>query len=331
MKTLISRLLIFSFLVSSISCSDDDDSNQNNNASPQTIATKLAADSQYSILSDALNRTGLAASLSNAGTYTIFAPNNNAFNALIGDMGYSDLDGLIQGIGLAKLRDILSYHLMNEERSWASFETGYYKSMTVSNLKDSLSFYANKGTILELNESAVVINPDLDATNGIIHGISSVLQPLSVYGLLEVNPRYSSLEAAIGLADGDLRSTLSNENSTFTVFAPNNAAFDTIVARTPNVSNLFEFVASLGTGPLANLILYHSTNSALLAEDLQTGNLTTMATGNGGVQLQIFVNIGSEVRLIDNSSNTEDAVVRRTDIIATNGVIHLIDAVMLTD
>ncbi|MCR9152739.1 MAG: fasciclin domain-containing protein [Bacteroidetes bacterium] len=330
MKTFISRSIAFCLFVILSACSGDDDPVATEpNPSNKSISELLASEADYSILNEALDRTGLSANLNDTGSFTLFAPNNAAFNALFTAEAYSDLDALIQDIGTGQLRDILSYHLLGESINWASFESGYYQSMTQTNAKDNLSLYLSKSAIVQINSSATVVAANINANNGVVHGVDNVLMPLSVYELLAVHPDYSSLTAAIGLADGDLDSVLSDENKTYTFFAPNNAAFDTIVARTPNVSNLFEYVATLGTDALADLILYHGSSGAYLAADLQTGNLSSLAVDGNGNSLQFFVNLGSTVRLIDNSPFTDDAQVIETDMVGTNGVLHFIDALML--
>ena len=330
MKTYLSPILAFLFVLSFSACSDkDDDNNNTNNPNELSISAKLAADANYSILSEALDRTGLSGSLDSEGSFTLFAPNDAAFTAFINDEGYNDLDALIQAIGSTELRAILTYHLINQDLAWGQFQSGYYRSMSQTNAKDSLSFYAAKSNVLKLNDRAEVVEANMEASNGHIHGVNNVLVPLSIYGLLAVHPDYSSLEAAIGLADGNLDSYLSDESETFTFFAPNNTAFDTLVARSPNVSNLFEYVASLGTDELAKVLLYHGTKNALVASELQTGNIASLADDGAGGKLEFFVNIGAQVRLIDNNSSTEDAVVTETDIVGSNGVLHLIDAVIL--
>lgn len=335
MKTFFSRVFILSSLLLFSSCGDDDNGGDTSgpitNPDDLSLKARIADDSQFSIFNDALDQSGLGATLDGSGTYTVFAPSDVAFNALIGDLGYSNLADLIQGIGLSELRDILSYHVLNGKHRASSLQNGYYSTLTAANSKDSLHFFLARGNQIELNERAIVQSSDIEAKNGLIHSLSNVLLPLSVYGLLEVNPDYSSLEAAIGLADGDLRNVLSNTAVNYTVFAPNNVAFDTIVARTPNVGNLFEFVADLGTGPLANLILYHASAGIVTSEDLQTGNLSMLASDGSGGSLEIFVNIGSDVRLIDLSPTTSDALITTTDLVGTNGVVHLIDAVLLTN
>ncbi|WP_421751255.1 fasciclin domain-containing protein [Croceimicrobium sp.] len=325
------RILLISFSLVLGACSDDDDSGSNNNNQSQSLNATLSADSRFSILVDGLKRTGLESMLESNGNFTIFAPTDAAFTAWITDQGYSDLDGLIQGIGMEAFKDALAYHLLKGDYSSVKFQSGYYSTLAINAEKDSLHLYLDKGAQLTLNGNVQIQEANIEATNGTIHAISAVNFPLSVYGLIEVNPAYSSFEAAIGLADGNLKTVLSNQSLTYTFFAPSNAAFDSLVNQTPNVTNLFELVASLGTDKLADVILYHGTNTGVLSSELQTGNITTLADNGLGSKYQFFVNIGVKIKLIDNNSSTEDAVLVKGDLIGTNGVVHFIDAVLLPE
>ena len=331
MKFPVFRILLISLSLVLASCSDDDDSGSNNNNQSKNLNATLSADSRFSILVDGLKRTGLESMLESNGNFTVFAPTDAAFTAWITDQGYSDLDGLIQGIGMEDFKEALAYHLLRGDYTSVKLQSGYYSTLAINAEKDSLHLYLDKGAQLKLNGTVQVQEANIDANNGTIHAISSVNFPMTVYGLIEVNPSYSSFEAAIGLADGNLKTVLANESQTYSIFAPSNAAFDSLVNQTPNVTNLFELVASLGTDKLADVILYHGTNTGILSSELQTGNITTLADNGLGGKFQFFVNIGAKIKLIDNNNATEDAVLVQGDLIGTNGVVHFIDAVLLPE
>jgi uncharacterized surface protein with fasciclin (FAS1) repeats len=329
MKTSLLKPLLLLLALSLFSaCSDDDDSDTDPNPAATDLTGKLNADSRFSLFVDALKRTGLDASL-DAGTYTVFAPTDAAFNAWISDMGYTDLDALEMGMGSEALQRVVAYHIIKGRYLSTSLQSGYSKSLGINNAKDTLRFYLEAGAQIMLNDQATVEDPNLVASNGVIHALNGVNMPLSVYGLLAVNPSYSSLEAAIGLADGNLNTVLADPSLSITLFAPNNTAFDSLVAQTPNVNNLFELVADMGTDELATLIYYHASGQVLMRSELQTGSLNTLADNGSGGKLSVFINIGSSIRIIDNSSTTEDAVLTSADIVGTNGVLHLIDGVLL--
>jgi len=322
-------ILAMSSMMFLSSCSDDDNNDQNPDPGPQSLTATLAADARFSVLVDALQRTGLDATLDASGTYTVFAPTDAAFTTALGDLGYNSLDELEAALTTAGLRNVLLYHVLGAEVMAADVSTGYASTAATNADGDALSLFINAGSEVLINDAATVRETDINASNGVAHVIDAVILPLSVYGLIQVNPDYSSLEAALGLADGNLDDVLSGDAAQYTLFAPNNAAFDTVVANTPGVNNLGELVAALGTDVLSTVLLYHVVDGTVLAADLSTGSVNTLASDGMGGQLDIFINIGTEVNIIDDNNDTQDAVVTGTDFVGTNGAMHTISSVLL--
>jgi transforming growth factor-beta-induced protein len=146
--------------------------------------------------------------------------------------------------------------------------------------------------------------------------------------LVALNSEYSSLGTALSLADGDLDDVLAGDAGRYTVFAPNNAAFDSAVALL-GFNDLADLVAGLGTDGLASVLLYHVVSGDVLAGDLSTGSVPTLSTSMG-VSLEFIVNVSSSgVSIIDNNMATSDATVTGTDVIGTNGALHFINAILL--
>ncbi len=313
------------------SCSDDDDNDQNPTPDPKSLTETLADDARFSVLVDALQRTGLDATLDGSGIYTVFAPTNDAFTTALGDLGYADLDELENALTTAGLRNVLLYHVLGSEVRASDVSRGYVSTAATNDDGDALSFFINTDNGVVINDASTVQETDIEAANGVAHVVNGVILPLSVYGLIQVNPDYSSLEAALGLADGNLDEVLAGDAAQYTLFAPNNAAFDTVVANTPNVNNLGELVAALGTETLQTILLYHVVDGTVLAADLNTGNVNTLASDGMGGNLDIFVNIGANVTIIDDNNDTQDAVVTGTDFVGTNGAVHSINAVLLPE
>ena len=323
-----SLLLAFSSMFILTGCSDDDD-DQPAPAAPKSLTQTVAGDARFSILVDALTRTGLDATLDAAGTYTVFAPTNEAFTALLDDLQLADLDALEAALTTAGLRDVLLYHVLGVTAKASDLATGYYSTASVNSAGNNISLHASVGTNVVINGFAAVTQADITASNGVAHVINGVIIPLSVYSLVAINSDYSSLGAALSLADGNLDEVLGGNAGRYTVFAPNNAAFDDLVAATPGVNNLAELVSAIGTDGLAQVLLYHVVGGDVLAGDLSTGNVNTLAE-NMGTALTFFVNINSTgVSIIDNNSDTDDATVTGTDIIGTNGALHFVNAVLL--
>ena len=325
-----SLLLAFSSMFILTSCSDDDDDAAPAAATPKTLTTTIAADARFTILVDALTRTGLDATLDEAGTYTVFAPTNDAFVALLGQLQLADLDALEAALTTAGLRSVLLYHVLGTEARAADVSTGYYSTASLNTAGNASSLYASAEAGVRLNDVADVTEADITASNGVAHVINGVLLPLSVHGLVALNSNYSSLGTALSLADGDLDDVLAGDAGRYTVFAPNNAAFDAAVSLL-GFTDLAGLVAALGTDGLANVLLYHVVSGDVLAGDLSTGSVPTLSTSMG-VSLEFIVNVSaSGVSIIDNNTATSDATVTGTDVIGTNGALHFIDAILLPE
>ena len=109
MKNLIKKFTIACFALTVLSCSDDDNNNSNQ---PQTIADIAIAGADFSILETALTRTNLVATLDGAGSFTVFAPTNDAFNTFFASLG-SNVN--VNNVDVNVLRAILLNHVINEE------------------------------------------------------------------------------------------------------------------------------------------------------------------------------------------------------------------------
>lgn len=337
MRTFLNKgmALLMSAALLSTACSDDDDQNTTTPTGPESLTTTLADDARFTILVDALQRTGLDATLDGNGTYTVFAPTNDAFAAALNELQLADLDALESTLGTDGLRNVLLYHVLGSEVAAADVSTGYISTSATNDDGDPLSAHIEAGAAVFLNGTAEVVETDINASNGIAHVINGVMLPLSITELVALNMNYSNLVTALGVADGDLDSVLAAPGTNYTVFAPDNDAFAAVIAATPGVNDLNDLVNALGTDGLATVLLYHVTNGIVLAADLpnlSSNTVTTLAAdGNGGF-FTFDLDLGAnDVQIIDGSADTDDATVVETDIIATNGAIHLIDAVILPE
>lgn len=316
-------LLLASLMVITSACDDDNDDSMTNN-DPKTIAATVESDARFSILLEALNRAGLTSVLADASaSFTVFAPNNAAFQSLLTDLGYADLDALEAGLTTAGLRNVLLYHVVGAKVTASMVTTGYATSEATNADGDKLSLFTNTAGGVSINNGVMVKEADIMASNGVIHEIEGVLLPLNIVDLVALNTStYSSLVTALGVADGDLVNVLSDANATFTVFAPDDAAFVALLQAT-NSANLSALVTTLGgTDDLANVLLYHVTPGNVRAEDLSTGNVPTAFPMN-----EIMVNVGSTVTITDGQMGT--SMVKETNIQGTNGVVHRISAVLV--
>ena len=333
MKTTLLKSVLFALIAAFAftGCSDDDDDDNNNQDQGSTLTATLSADARFSILVEALEKTGLDATLDASGdSYTVFAPNNAAFTQLFDNLGVADVDAAIAALGESTVRDILLYHVLNAEVTSSDISDGYVTTLSENGSGNGIDAYLSTTGGVMINNKAEVVDADISANNGVAHEIDLVLNTPSGYELLAANPDYSNLESSLNLADGNLVSTLSDTSTTFTIFAPNNTAFDTLIANTPGVSDLAELASTLGTDVLANVLLYHVVSGDVRADALSTGEVDNLASDGMGGNLNFFVNLQQNaVVIIDDNSTSPDATVTATNITAANGSVHLIDNVLL--
>ncbi len=320
-RTLVLSLAVIPFFVA---CSDDDDDNNTpSQPASMSIADVASNDGRFTILLDALGRTGLDATLDGAGSFTVFAPTDDAFTNLLGTIdGVSNLDELEAAIGTDGLRQVLLYHVLGSEVMSADIAEGYVKTLAervAGNGEYLDSRIYLEGGMVKLNNGVTVSTPDVDADNGVIHVVEDVIMPMTVADAAVNDPAFSELVTALTAADGDgdgtggdLVPVLDNASSVYTVFAPTNQAF---VDAAPVASQLTP-------AQLADVLLYHVVSGANVTSSTLTAGAVTSAEGS-----DFTVNLGGSVTLTDETGNTINVV--STDVQMSNGVIHVIDRVMV--
>lgn len=268
-----------------------------------TVTQYLQSDDNFSLLSQALTKANLASVLNGPGTFTVFAPTNDAFNALFEQLGVSGLSDL----SAATLTPILLYHVFGVKDLSTMLSTGYYSTLSPAQ-GNYLSMYINTTSGVSINGSANVTQADLNLKNGVIHVIDKVLLPPTVVDIATANSNFSILVQAVVKAN--LVATL-NGAGPFTIFAPDNAAFKTLFMQLGITG-----IADLTADQLTPILLYHVVNGNIRSNQLTDGPVTTL---NGTIQITLM-----PTPKINGSAN-----IIATDIQATNGVVHVIDAVLL--
>ena len=258
---------------------------------PGNIVEIAAANPNFSTLVTAVVAAGLADTLANDGPFTVFAPTDAAFAALPPGV----LDDLLADT--AKLQQVLLYHVLSGRVRSTDLVDG-----PVTTLQGAPATIAVAGPTID---GVSIIAADIEALNGVIHVIDEVLLPPNIVEIAIANTNFSTLVTAVvaaGLAD-----TLANDGP-FTVFAPTDAAF---AALPPGV--LDDLLAD--PDYLRQVLLYHVVPGRVLSTDLVDGKV---ATAQGAAAL------------IDVAGPTIDGVsIIAADIQALNGVIHVIDEVLL--
>ncbi|NJB72807.1 putative surface protein with fasciclin (FAS1) repeats [Saonia flava] len=292
-------------------CNEDDEAffAPTGEINPLTIAELTAENTQLSNLSGALGQSGVDSILRTTTTYTFFAPQNEAFNGV-------DVSGMSE----AELDNFLMNHVVPTVTAdfVASMATGYVTTMAIGPDETNLSMFVNVDSGLLVNGVASGVDgmTDIGATNGVLHVVNGLLAPATVVDHAMANPDFSSFAEALELSGID--ETL-NGAGPFTLFAPNNAAFESFMAI---VNGAFGW-ASLSDVPtevLERVVMYHALTGENMLAELVDGDLTTM-------QGEMFnVTDGT----IDDASYDNGSIVL-TDVQGVNGVVHGIDKVLLPE
>ena len=231
--------------------------------SEMPIAEYASSDSNFSILVAALVKADLAGVLSGSGNFTVFAPTNDAFNALFSELGISGIDDLSK----ETLTPILKYHVLGTEAKSSMITSGYYNTLSPAQ-GSYISLKVDVSSGVKLNKTANVIMADVDVNNGVIHVIDKVLLPPTVVGQALNNDSFSILVQAVVKAN--LVDAL-NGNGPFTIFAPTNAAFEALFS-TLGISG----IADLTAEQLTPILTYHVVSGNVLSTQLSEGAVPTL-------------------------------------------------------
>ncbi|PKP46699.1 MAG: fasciclin [Bacteroidetes bacterium HGW-Bacteroidetes-11] len=287
------------------SCSKDDDDKKMDE--PKNIVDVAIADARFSILVEAIGKANLVSALEGDGPFTVFAPTNDAFTALFSQLGVSG----IADLDAATLTPILLNHVVAGQVKSSDISTGYAATLNASGPNGTnVKVFINKGSNVMVDASKVII-ADVMASNGVIHAIDKVILPASVVGHAINNPNFSILVEAVVKAN--LAGALSAAGP-FTVFAPTNDAF-TKLFNTLGVSG----ISALTADQLTPILLYHVVSGNVLSTQVASGAVPTLKDGSS-LNLTVGsmgVTINANVKVI------------ATDVQGSNGVIHVIDAVLL--
>ncbi len=301
-------LFAIMFLFSACSKDEENDVQPQNQGPTQSIVEIASSDANFSILVDALVKADLVTALQGSGPFTVFAPTNSAFEALFQALGVNGIDDL----SAEALTPILLYHVVGTKAMSTDLSTGYYETLSNSTPDSKgMVIYAAIGNGVSINSTANVTTADLEATNGVIHVIDQVILPPTVVDIAIQNDDFSTLVAAV--AKAGLVDALNGEGP-FTVFAPTNAAFDAAFAAL-GISGLDDLTAEA----LTPILLYHVVPDNVLASEVSPGMVPTLNT-----ESNISISVSSEGVMLDNN-----AKVIATDIQGSNGVVHVIDNVIL--
>lgn len=307
-------LLFFVFVL--VGCSDDDDGGGTTQQMDPTIVELAQSSNDLTSLVAALGAAdGDLVNVLSSGNFTVLAPTNAAFDAFLAANGFASLDDVPTDL----LSQVLLNHVITGSVTSTDLTTagsGYASTNADGFEGNKLSLYYDTSAGVRFNDTANVVTPDLNASNGVVHVIDAVIGLPDIVDHASYNPNFSNLVAALGAADGGLVNVLQGAGP-FTVLAPDNAAFGTFL----NGAAL----GDVATDVLANILLNHVLTGGTLSTDLTAagaGYTSTNGTNGDGDALSLYFNTSSGV--VFNGIST----VTQADVITTNGVIHAVDTVI---
>jgi len=271
----------------------------------ETVVDIVKKNPDFSILAMALERADLLNALETTQNLTVFAPNNAAFAAT----GLSE--EAIKGMAVADLAKVLKYHVLgNKVMASDLVQAQSVIAPTLAGLNIFASTFGGKVLINGVSVTAA----DAVVSNGVIHVIDKVLLPptKTIAALASETPALAELLKAVSKAE--LASVLADNNKYFTVFAPVNEGFTAISKVT----------AKLSKEDLQKVLFAHLSDKVLFAGNINDQiNLTTL---HPNANLIFTIN---PVMVKIKEKPTSQSTVKATNIIATNGIIHLIEKVLI--
>lgn len=295
-----SSIFLIVLLISFAQCKKDD--------APQALDNLTAAIGKIpdlTLFKAAVQRSKITIFTDGLGPFTVFAPNDAAFKA-IGINTEADINALDSNA----LVNLLSYHVIPSTRSVIEIPKGPNAPITT---QGGGLIYAAKYTNGTFINGAKILTPDVKASNGWLHVISSVLIPPTSNALITLgaNPNFKLLVQAINKAAITANFTGAGP---ITVFAPTNPAF---------IAGGLDSTAIANSIPatLSNILRYHIVNARLFSSEFRTGTLKTVQ----GTNVTVDVTSGAKVK---GTANPTPFSIVGVNMLTTNGIIHTIDGIL---
>ena len=314
-RPIVSLILLITFL----SCSKEE--TEIIEPAQSTLYDLVANSMNYSYLEAALMMTNLDEVLVGDDVYTLYAPDNNAFIGFLMRSGFNSLEEVPR----ETLKQILLNHVMIGQMEYRDFKSGYFQTAATSAANgNAMSIYINQVNMrVTLNGESRIVQGNVRASNGIIHVVDRIIPLPSLVTFVLADPLLYNLAVALTRNDltVDFTAVLSTQNGTspapFTVFAPNNLAFLDLLTEL-GVDRL-----SAIDEPTLNSTLNHHVVGEIntLSSDLSDNLLINTLEG------EITANVTGGASLTDGNNRVSNIIV--VDVQANNGVLHIIDKVIL--
>ncbi|HLV43302.1 MAG TPA: fasciclin domain-containing protein [Brumimicrobium sp.] len=273
----------------------------------QTVYDVISGSSDHSTLKTAIDAAGLAGTLSDpTGEFTVFAPDNTAFTNLLTALGVSAPDLLASG----DLANILKYHVLSGTTNAADITNGAI--VTPLNTANTLKLTVKTNGDVFVNQ-AQVNAADLSASNGVVHSIDAALLTNETVADVAIDNGFSTLVTAV--VEARLLPALSDPFAKLTVFAPTDAAFADVLANLGITAGDL-----LASADLTDILLYHVIGSEVASSDITNGQIVTALNANNTIKMTVKAN---------GDVFANHAQVTTANVAAENGVVHIIDQVIL--
>ena len=262
----------------------------------------------FETLLAAAEEAGLVDALKAEGPLTVFAPNDKAFEDFLNAMEMEASELLAD----PRLANVLKYHVVPGKVMSSDLSDGMQAETLLSPQQITISI----GEGAFLNDEIEVITPDVEASNGVIHIIDGVLMPDDIVDTAIKADGFDTLVTAVVTAN--LVDALKGPGL-FTVFAPNDQAFENLITERDDVDSVEDL---LGLEALESILLYHVVSGQVMAEDV---------LGLDGVEVETLLEQKITISIENGDVIINDSNVIITYIQTLNGVIHVIDRVLLPE
>lgn len=321
---------ILLLLITFNSCDDDNDPIV---LETQSIVNLASASPSLGTLVTALQRADLVTTLQGSGPFTVLAPTNDAFTDFLDANNFDSLDD----VPVELLRQVLLNHVISGSSLSTDLSTGYINTMAEeSGSSAKLSLYVNTDNGVQFNGVSTVTNPNVVAENGVIHFVDAVIGLPTVVTFATADPNFSTLVEALttetpatdfaGILSRTTGGNMDNIDPNFTVFAPTNDAFAALL----DSNMMWNSLADIDDTLLTNVLLHHVVAGANVRSTNLTPNGNTVAPSLEGDNITITLpGTGQNIAdVTDGAGNTGIGIVA-VDVQAVNGVIHVLDSVLL--
>jgi uncharacterized surface protein with fasciclin (FAS1) repeats len=279
---------------------------------PPTATGAVASDAELTVLAEAVAAAGLGETLAGPGPFTVFAPTDAAFTALLAELGVTKAQLLADR---ALLTQVLTYHVVGASVPRAGVPLG----RAVTTLQGGIFKVEAAGSDLVItdgrNRASRIVATDRELANGVLHKVDRVLLPANrnIVQTAAALPQFSLLVDAVVAAG--LQDALSAPGP-LTVFAPTNDAFTALLAEL----GVTKEALFADTALLTQVLTYHVVAGRVLKADVPVGApVTTLQRGTFTVDAGLGITDAQGRR----------AGIAATDVLTSNGVIHVLDRVIL--